>query len=272
MEVILIVGGSTALTAIGVVLTRKAFRGERFSKHHLVAGYFLSVVGTLYALVLGLIVVNAESKYERARATAVSEANACSDIWNFSRGLPPANKHAIRLSIMEYYKVVQNEPWQSISAGEKKEESEPEYNQVWQNILEYQPQTNRESSCYQSCLSSMQELSDARWYRLTLPQRGMAPIAWIVIITGGVLIVIFTFLFRFDSLKTQIILTTFVAGFIALNLLLVAIFDHPYEDHLGIKVGAFSFKPEILDDPDAAVQRKGINGERKSSDTLPLRK
>ena len=248
-EAMLIVGGTTALAALGVLVARRIFRHHQLSRHHQVAGYFLSVIGTLFALVLGLLVVNVESKYERAVSAAQTEANACSDIWNFSRGLAPAIRHSIRSSVKEFYTVAQKESFEKIAEGKSPEESDTAFAQLWGDLLAYQPVGNRQSSCYQSCLQVMQDLSDARSYRVTFTRRGLAPIVWVVLITGGVLIVAFTYLFFVESRIVQVVLTVLMAGFIALNLLLVTNFEHPYREHLHVQAGAFSFNPDVFDDP-----------------------
>ena len=46
----------------------------------MVASYLLSVVGTLYAVTLGLIVVDSLGKFAEARMTTEGESNALADL------------------------------------------------------------------------------------------------------------------------------------------------------------------------------------------------
>jgi hypothetical protein len=143
-----------------------------------------------------------------------------------------------------YYESVQYEDWESIAHGEK-EQSIPAYQALWKAIASYQPEGNREVSCYQSALSTMKPLSDARRFRMFSRKRFLSPSVWSVLIIGAVMTVFFTY-FWVENTAMQITLTVFVALFISLNLLLVRLFDNPYRHELLVKEGAFSFDSRIF--------------------------
>ena len=244
-ESVLIVGGSLTLAVTGVVIVRKKFHSPSLTKHHEVAGYMLAIVSTLYAVLLGLIVVSAQTKYDQARLTAETEANCCSDLGNFSRGFPDEARDSIRGPLKAYYETVQAEDWEAVAQGEK-EQSIPAYQALWKAIGAYQPDGNREVSCYQSVLSTMKSLADARRFRMLARKRFLSPIVWTVLIVGAVMTVFFTYFFWVESTAMQVTLTVFVALFISLNLLLVRLFDNPYRHELLVKEGAFSFDSRIF--------------------------
>ena len=245
-DTLLVLGSSLLFTGIGLFLVRRFFHKVDFSKHHEVAGYLLAVIGTMYSVLLGLIVVNVQTKFDQARLMAETEANCCSDLANLSRGLPKDARIAIRIPLKEYYTIVQNEDWEAISEGQKTEESVPAYQSLWRGIAQIQPEGNRENACYQSILQTMKELSDARRFRMIARRRGLSPIIWCVLIVGAALTILFTFFFWVESLSTQVALTVFVAVFIALNMLLVKLFENPYRSELMIKHGAFGLKASVF--------------------------
>jgi hypothetical protein len=239
-------GGCLLFTALGLFLVRRYFHKIDFNKHHEIAGYLLAVIGTMYSVLLGLIVVNVQTKFDQARLMAETEANCCSDIYNLSRGLPEDTRIAIRKPLSDYYVVVQNENWEAVSEGAEVEGSVPAYQSMWRAIAAYQPAGNRETSCYQTILQTMKELSDARRFRIVARRRGLSPIIWCVLIVGAALTILFTFFFWVESTITQVALTIFVALFISLNLLLVKLFENPYRSELMIKHGAFGLKATVF--------------------------
>ena len=246
LDSIILIGSCLLFTGLGLFLVRRYFHTVDFSKHHEVAGYLLAVIGTMYSVLLGLIVVNVQTKFDQARLMAETEANCCSDIANLCRGLPEATRITIRMPLKDYYTVVQSEDWEAVSSGAIKEGSVPAYQGMWRAIAAYQPEGNRESSCYQAILQSMKELSDARRFRMVARKRGLSPIIWAVLIFGAALTIIFTYFFWVDIVRTQVALTLCVALFIALNMLLVRIFENPYRNELMIKHGAFGLKPGVF--------------------------
>jgi hypothetical protein len=242
IDALLIVGLSTLISVLGAIIVRKKFHSKDFTEHHEVAGYFLSIVGTMYSVLLGLLVVNVISKFDQARAMASVEANACSDIWQLARGFPPEAKKSIRVPLRNYFNEVQRENWEAVHLSATNETTTVAYQRMWGVVTEYQPVGNREVACYSSVLSSMSHLADARRFRLLSSRRAVSSLIWIVLIAGGVLTVCFTYFFTVQSIRAQIALTAFVALFISLNLLLVKLFDDPYRNDFKIRQEAFSLQ------------------------------
>ena len=64
---ILLVAAANALAIGGLLISRRIFRKHDLISTHEVGGFLLSVVGTMYAVILGLIVVDAMTRLSRAR-------------------------------------------------------------------------------------------------------------------------------------------------------------------------------------------------------------
>ncbi|MBX9721305.1 MAG: hypothetical protein K2X81_07925, partial [Candidatus Obscuribacterales bacterium] len=64
LDGIYIVGGSTLLALAGMFIVRRKIARSTLEACHEVGGILLSVIGTLYAILLGLIVVNAQAKVD----------------------------------------------------------------------------------------------------------------------------------------------------------------------------------------------------------------
>jgi hypothetical protein len=85
-----------------------------------VAGYILAVVGTLYAVLLGLVVINVQTKYDQARSMAVLEANACSTSTRPTTKNRPAS--AARFApFADYVKQAIDETGRRLPGSEQKE-------------------------------------------------------------------------------------------------------------------------------------------------------
>jgi hypothetical protein len=234
------------LCGTGIWVVRKFYYKVDFSQHHAVAGCLLGVVGVMYSIVLGLIVVSVQTKFDQARVMADTEASCCSDIMGFSRGLPEAFRDRIRPIVHDYYATVQTEDWEAVSHGGA-DKSTAFYEALWTNIAAFEPHGNRESDCYQEILTAMKDLSDTRHYRSEADQHALSPFIWLVLITGAVLTLLFLYFFWIESVLTQSVLIIFVGLFLALNLLLIRLFDNPYRDEFGVKQGAFGLNANVFD-------------------------
>jgi hypothetical protein len=247
---ILIVGTTTVLSVAGLWLIRKRFSREQLESCHEVGGFLLSVVGTLYAILVGLIVVNSQGKVDAASQMAVSEANMLTNIYHLSNTFKQPARHEIHKHIYDYAVAVIDQDWARVEDGLEKEATIPAYQGLWKEITHYVPSNDKESQCYSTILGNIEELSAARKYRMVAAKGGLSPVLWAVLIAGGVMIVLFTYFFFVESFLAQAIMTMFVAVFLSLNVYLIFICQNPYRPELGAKNAGFgySFTPNWYKD------------------------
>jgi len=237
----LIVGLTTALSVGGLLLVRKKFTRQQFESCHEVGGFLLSVVGTLYAILVGLIVVNSQGKVDAASQMAVSEANMLSNIYHLSSTFKEPTRGKIHKHVYDYAIAAVGQDWSRVEEGLEKEATIPAYQALWKEITQYVPKEDNESQCYSTMLSNIQELSEARKYRMVAARGGLSPVLWSVLIAGGAMIILFTYFFFVESFVAQAIMTAFVAVFLSLNVYLIYICQNPYRPELGAKEAGFGF-------------------------------
>jgi hypothetical protein len=219
----------SVLSAVsGLFIVRKFVSHEALRLNHDVAGALLSIIGTLYSVVLGLIVVGALNTFQQARVTVAQEANCLHDIFHLVAGLPaPIEKH-IREDCLEYASVLINDEWKAMEVGTYSDKAHLLVNDMWNTLVRYQPQTQKESDLHASLLAEMNALDDNRQVRLNQAAPVYDFIIWTVLIGGGAVLVIFTYFFAVKRLLVQVVMTTMVALILSLNLMIVAMFGYPY--------------------------------------------
>jgi hypothetical protein len=231
---------------------------------HEVGGYLLAIIGTLYAILVGLIVVNAESKVDTASDKAVVEANRLTNIYHVSRSFEPTAKHKICESLYNYATIAVNQDWEKVENGGEKEGTTVPYRQLWKDIVGYAPRNENERECYAVLLQDLEELSDARKYRMVAAKSQLSPILWAVLIAGGTMIVLFTYFFFVENLISQLLMTGSVVIFLSMNVYLIYICQNPYRPELGAKEAGFGFSfnpnwfkdelPEATTKPEASTK------------------
>ncbi len=71
---------------------------------------------------------------------------------------------------------------------------------------------------------------------------------WGVLIAGGCLTVLFTYLFEVENAKAQVFMTALVALALSLNVLLVALFSNPYKGYMKISSYPFQYDLKVMDE------------------------
>ena len=110
---------TVAVAIAGQILTRRFFGRERLEKLHEVGGYYITVVGALYAVVLGLVVFDAMSKFQHATETVKDEAKSIVAVYSLSDQFTGKHKDNIKRLSKEYVDEIINDEWQLMGKGQK---------------------------------------------------------------------------------------------------------------------------------------------------------
>ncbi len=244
---IVVVGGSVLFASLGVLLVRRRVSGSWLKRHHEVAGYMLSIVGTLYSVLLGLIVVDTQTKYQIAKQMTQQEADSTLDLFHMSYTMPVETRKAMHKNLAEYLRIVDEVEWDSIDAkGFKDESAKIPFRELWWTLTDYEPSTVRGTEAYSEMLQVLQDMTDGRRYRLQIAKTGMHEVMWGVVIGGGLLTVLFTFLFEVENVKAQLLMTGLVALSLSLNVLLIALFSNPYTGYMRISSYPFKYDRKVI--------------------------
>ncbi len=235
----LVVFVTTSLSVIGMVLVRRKVALKTLASYHEVAGYLLSIVGTLYAVLLGFVIVDTMQHMQDVRGLVSMEASGLANIYLCSEGLPAAKKDTLRALCRDYAYDVIHDEWSSLQHGRYSQKTFHSVFRIWKEITTYQPVTQGEQSIHQQLVSEICSMTQNHRTRVINATRGVAPVMWLVLIVGGVFTVIFTYFFGVENIFVQALMTILVAVTLSLNVYLVFVFANPMSADLGVKPGPF---------------------------------
>ncbi|MBX9666538.1 MAG: DUF4239 domain-containing protein [Candidatus Obscuribacterales bacterium] len=164
---------STVCSVAGMLLVRKFVPRESLEACHEVAGILSAIIGTLYAILVGLIVVNSQGKVDTASQMAVSEANMLSNIYHLASTFKEPTRQKIREDVHQYAIAAVGQDWSKVEEGSVQEATVPSYRNIWRASTGYHPEGDRESECYAKLLDDLEELADARKYRMVASRGGL---------------------------------------------------------------------------------------------------
>lgn len=220
-----------------MLLVRRIVGVEKLKSFNEVAGNSFQVVGTFYAVLLGLIVVDAMTDMSDLRSVVEQEANAVADVFILSRGMPEAQKKKVQELTKGYVDTVIDEEWSAMKEGKVSTKAVVQVNELWDTIIDFKPTADDEKDIRQMCLERVSELGDSRRSRLISSSHGVSTELWTVLIIGGVLTLGFSYFLGLSSVIGQALMTVVIASTLALNVYLVFLFGYPFS-------GAYCVEPE----------------------------
>jgi hypothetical protein len=240
------------LVCIGAALGGLAVARRRLHRHDLedvkhVASYLFTVVGTLYAVILGLVVVDAMSKFYEARMAVEEESNALSDILLLASRLPGDGPRRVRDLAVEYIRVVIEEEWPRMAGHGPLLKARRLAVELVREIYAFEPRDDRESQLFASEVQAANDFWNSRRDRMLLAvESGLPALVWVALIVGGAITVVFTYFFKVGRFGLQVAMTAMLSTVIAMNLYLILMFASPFSGSIQVSPQGFELSRFIL--------------------------
>src|SRR6185437_3944152 len=113
---VLVVGSALTVFA-GLLLSRFWSRRLQGQTRSDVLASYVTVIGTLYAVLLAFVLLSVWEQYDSARAAAEREASAMADLVRLTAGLPEPAAGGVRAALREYGQAVIDDEWARMADG-----------------------------------------------------------------------------------------------------------------------------------------------------------
>jgi len=204
-------------------------------KHNDVAGFVFSVVGVIYAVVLGFVVVIVWEKFDAANDHVQVEAAAASDLYRTVGGLGPGIGDRVRAQLQAYAHHEIDVEWPLMASNQLPHAGlGTGLEQIVSEIVRYQPKTPGQIDAQQIALRDAERLLDARRQRISDTSPSVPELLWFALIGGAVATLGFSYLFGVENRRAQLIMTAILAGIIAILFVVIHEFDSPFSGTVGV--------------------------------------
>ena len=156
------------------------------------------------------------------------EADALSNLFRAAQAFPTPVQHTMLDAVRSYARAVIEEEWPDMGRGTENSTAWQAYDNLWQIIRTLQPHSPAEINWHAAMLQSLTTLSDYRRDRLADSRAVLPSVLWVVLLSGGVINLGYTYLFGVKSLTVHLIITMALTAMTTLLLLVILILDHPF--------------------------------------------
>lgn len=224
-----------ALAAVGVhfILQRRT-KFETLRKSNDVAGFLFSAIATIFAVVLGFLVIIVWEKYDAAVSNAQIEVAAVSDLYRAVVAYPPAQRELIRRELHEYMDTVVEVEWPAMERGKSPTAAIRVLELIAYHVEKFAPASMAESNAQNSSMAQVARLLDARRLRIHQNEPSVPRILWFALIVGASSLIFFTFLFGVENQASQLVMTGVLAVVIGLLFVVIYEFDSPFSGAVSV--------------------------------------
>ncbi|MDH6119839.1 DUF4239 domain-containing protein [Kitasatospora sp. GAS204B] len=237
--------GSLVITTGLMIAVHRRLTVERRVQYNEVAGFIFAVIAAVYAVTTGLVAVTAWESLSTSRTTVQSETNSLMDLYLVAAGLPQPAHTQIQTTTRQYAQTVLTSEWSLMTHHHQASPAAwTELDSMSAVLASVHPADEGSQAALDRCLDRLQEVYDARRDRLAAAQEGLPGYLWIILITGGVVTIGFTFLFGLSTDFAQAVMVLCLTSTIALLLLLTHEMALPFTGVLRVRPDMFQ---EALD-------------------------
>ncbi|HYJ45144.1 MAG TPA: DUF4239 domain-containing protein [Pyrinomonadaceae bacterium] len=231
---VIIVGMSILIAHIGLRLVRRKVPLPVLETQHEVAGFFIGVLGAIYAVLLAFVVVVVWNQFEDAKSTVEKEANQLQDMARIAQGFSgPVEQHMLD-GLKAYAQSVVDDEWNTMSDGKSSPKAQAALEDLWRIYREVEPATNRENALYGESLDRLSDVSDSRRLRIFASKDDIPLVIQILLWAGAFITIAFTYFFGVKSIRSQALMTMALSGEVAFILFLIVALDNPFHGYLRV--------------------------------------
>lgn len=227
------------LALLGLYLVRRFSTHEVRMVNNEVAGFFLAVLGVVYAVLLAFLVVIVWEDYTDARASSEKEANAMTGVYRLAAGLPEDVEARVQALAKAYLASVVNVEWPAMRAGLPYDGSEQHIAAIYPLVTSIPGADSQVEVSQAVILDHLTAAEDARHERWIAANEGLPPVMWGLLIGGGIVTVVFTYFLGTPNPKAHYAMTAVFTMSIAFVIVLIGLIVFPFRGEVSIPPNAF---------------------------------
>ena len=242
MGAVIVIGSSMLLSIAGLLVVRRYANVDWLKRHYELASYFFLMIGTLYAVLIAFAIYVVWSASKEAGTNLEREANEVADLSRLSMAMPDPVRSKITPALMEYLSAVVEDEFPGMEQGRESQRTWTAVQNLWDVYGATQPEIPGLQIYFAESVKHLTQLSDYRRTRL-FTSRGTVPATlWYLLLSGAMLLVLFTYFVGHESTWAQAAMTAALAGVLAFSLFLVWSLDSPYSGVASVTPQPFSLE------------------------------
>ena len=195
----------------------------------------LTVIGTMFAVLLAFTIFYELQNYQRARDGGTMEAIAVTELHNVADVLEGHQGERLHGDLICYSRSVVHDEWPAMARGERSDTVQHWVDTMVVDFAAFNPTSAKQEAAYSQWFDQQAQRRDGRRARAAQIEPSVPPPLWIVLGIGATSIFIYMCVQadRREGAVVQAVPIAFVTAMVTSAMLVVAFLDHPYADWAG---------------------------------------
>jgi hypothetical protein len=238
----------SSFSVFGYLITKKPLTKYFHSRDieiNDVISHFTGIIGIFFGILIGLVAVGVWENYNSSQEKADAESGNALALYRDCSGLPFQVSKVIKDDIKIYLNNVIKKEWPQSKKGNIPLAALDDLNKIQQDLILFNPVTERDKIIYTLCLDKFSVLASSRRERVYATQNGLPPIVWAVTIIGCIVLISISWFFETDS-RLHIVMSLIVGILLSTVIFMIISLDWPFRGTLSIDTGSYKFVLERI--------------------------
>jgi Protein of unknown function (DUF4239) len=202
-------------------------------KENDITGFKFSIVGSLFAIVLGFTTIVVWDRFSEAETASIDEANAVFSVYRLSRINSPYMREVAH-NVINYAQLVEEKDWPAMANLNESNDVTDALNKLYESIIQLSYNDPNSAVTASAMLAEAKIISKSRRLRLHR-SLGLVPDAMWVALFGGTLIMFsFLFIFSASNLMKQMVLISLLVPSIMMPLNVIIGLNYPFAGPISV--------------------------------------
>jgi Protein of unknown function (DUF4239) len=230
-----------------LTILRRLWPVEGRQAHNEIVGWQISVIGTIYAVLLAFMLYNVWENFRAARVNMEQEANRLVTLYRVAEGFPESDRAAVQKTAREYAQVMIVEEWPAMDKQRLSPRGKELAQQFWVELAAVQKNNPSGVPAVGQALSELSSLTEHRRVRQLESQTSLPGILWLLLLAGGAITVSSACLLGSQNSGLHIVLVFFLSLIMGLALCAIAMIDRPFQGPIHVQPDGFRMAIETFD-------------------------
>jgi hypothetical protein len=233
----MLVAGFMVIAIVGALAVARHLPARMLRADNDAKGIVLSVVGVLYAVVLGFVAIGVWQRFDDADVRTYQEAANLEVLYRDAGSFPDAD--ALRRAIASYTQAIIRVDWPIMADGRQAPRTRSQLEAIAATVRGLPATTAGLQNVQAEMLSAARDALWERDARLSMSRHGLAPILWAVLYTGAIYTIGFSYLLGFEHHRMRLLVIGSLGAVVGMILYLTVSLDYPFRGAVHVDTDAY---------------------------------
>lgn len=233
-SILVLVGGSIALSIIGTAVSGIFFGEQELSLNNVVGGFKYLFISQVYAGFLGFLLFGVYDRYDKTRSDIVTEVTELASLDRLAVAFPAGTRIQLRDGLKEYARQVVDVEWPQLRNRTARLTAISALDTLDYAYGAVEPTTRKQREVIKYSQKLLGDIRDKRGIRVIRSLGALQVLLWGVTITATAVTIIFPWVFGNPNVNANMLMSILSTLLMASVVLVVLKLSYPFSGDYGI--------------------------------------